>query len=291
MDQTLRINRETIKQHDRYAELLDELKNLSISLHYMSDDRKHQGQKRTLTLNPIPFSAPDIMVVGNETRYPMIYGITPPSGIAEWEEEGRDSLQDALRRVKRWADIQVRKGSRQGQGDLDAVYSRVLRDIEGSLDVQSEHSNQEVRRLAAELVELRKRSEEYCELGLVPKLEINETLQSIHEASAATLPALYRVLETYVKVAKTRLAALEKVHSVMKKFLDTVNTFYRDKSVQFHIDTGISIHSREKLLDPRRLSSGEKQLLYLFCNTILAREPASLLLIDEPELSLNLNCR
>ena len=35
------------------------------------------------------------------------------------------------------------------------------------------------------------------------------------------------------------------------------------------------------------LSSGEKQLLLLFCNIITAREQASIFIIDEPELSLN----
>lgn len=40
-------------------------------------------------------------------------------------------------------------------------------------------------------------------------------------------------------------------------------------------------------LDPNLLSSGEKQLLLLLSNTILARETAAIFLIDEPELSLN----
>jgi predicted ATPase len=35
------------------------------------------------------------------------------------------------------------------------------------------------------------------------------------------------------------------------------------------------------------LSSGEKQLLLLFCNTIRARTQANIFVVDEPELSLN----
>src|SRR5262249_12586799 len=41
-------------------------------------------------------------------------------------------------------------------------------------------------------------------------------------------------------------------------------------------------------IDPRRLSSGERQLLLLTSNTILARGKTSVFLIDEPELSLNI---
>ena len=40
-------------------------------------------------------------------------------------------------------------------------------------------------------------------------------------------------------------------------------------------------------MDPESLSSGERQLLLLFCYTLLAREKTSIFIIDEPELSLN----
>ncbi|KHD09288.1 hypothetical protein PN36_34135 [Candidatus Thiomargarita nelsonii] len=36
------------------------------------------------------------------------------------------------------------------------------------------------------------------------------------------------------------------------------------------------------------LSSGEKQLLLLFCNTLIARDKATIFIIDEPEISLNI---
>jgi ABC-type molybdenum transport system ATPase subunit/photorepair protein PhrA len=41
-------------------------------------------------------------------------------------------------------------------------------------------------------------------------------------------------------------------------------------------------------LEPESLSSGEKQLLLLFCNTLIARPNSTIFLIDEPELSLNI---
>jgi predicted ATP-dependent endonuclease of OLD family len=41
-------------------------------------------------------------------------------------------------------------------------------------------------------------------------------------------------------------------------------------------------------LNVNMLSSGEKHLLFLLCNTLVAREKASILIIDEPEISLNI---
>jgi energy-coupling factor transporter ATP-binding protein EcfA2 len=42
------------------------------------------------------------------------------------------------------------------------------------------------------------------------------------------------------------------------------------------------------MLAPAALSSGEKQLLLLFCNVIAAKNRTALFLLDEPELSLNI---
>ena len=61
-----------------------------------------------------------------------------------------------------------------------------------------------------------------------------------------------------------------------------------NKRVAFDLGRGITITSPDgEPLPPSVLSSGERQLLLLFCNTITAREHASIFIIDEPEISLN----
>ncbi|HBQ5356609.1 TPA: ATP-binding protein, partial [Klebsiella pneumoniae] len=44
----------------------------------------------------------------------------------------------------------------------------------------------------------------------------------------------------------------------------------------------------EEKLSASQLSSGEQQLLLLFCNVLVARDKPSLFIIDEPEISLNI---
>jgi len=291
-DQKLSVNSGTIKQPERYTELLEALKGLHIRLHYLSDDRKHQGRLQD-SEEQAELVEHGVVVTGEQIRNRLVHGLLRQGEFVEWHEaEGRDSLLATMKRVTQWADTQVRKGATKGQGDSDTIYSRVLNDIAHSLDVQPENTQEEVLRLAAELEELRKRNSEYHRLGLVPDLPADDMLRSIHEANAAvsaatTLPVLYKVLKPYVDVVKARLTALEEVHFVISKFLNTVNEFYRNKNVHFHIDKGFTIRSGDEKLNPLWLSSGERQLLLLFCNTILARGHASLFLIDEPELSLN----
>ena len=67
-----------------------------------------------------------------------------------------------------------------------------------------------------------------------------------------------------------------------------MNDFYIDKHVDFDLTEGLRIFSdRGQKLPPSILSSGEKQLLLLFCHTIVASEKSSIVIIDEPEISLN----
>ena len=78
------------------------------------------------------------------------------------------------------------------------------------------------------------------------------------------------------------------VLSLVRLFVTNMNSFYTGKCVQFSLQTGLAVFSgggtRLKL---NMLSSGEKQLLLLFCNTLIARDRSAIFIIDEPELSLN----
>ncbi|MBN3927049.1 AAA family ATPase [Nostoc sp. NMS4] len=63
----------------------------------------------------------------------------------------------------------------------------------------------------------------------------------------------------------------------------------QDKYIRLHVRDGLKIFTQEgKELSPETLSSGEKQLLLLFCNTLTARDKATIFIIDEPEISLNI---
>src|SRR6185503_8346786 len=79
------------------------------------------------------------------------------------------------------------------------------------------------------------------------------------------------------------------VYQVVSTFVSVMNQFYAPKRFSFTVQEGISIFDKRGApLEPQLLSSGERQLLTLFCTTVLARDQAALFLIDEPELSLNI---
>ena len=62
-----------------------------------------------------------------------------------------------------------------------------------------------------------------------------------------------------------------------------------DKEIRFQLSQGFMIINRfGDILQPAQLSSGEQQLLLLFCYVLVARDTPSIFMIDEPEISLNI---
>ena len=73
-------------------------------------------------------------------------------------------------------------------------------------------------------------------------------------------------------------------------FVDNLNNYFNNKTISYTVKTGFIINQKitEDKIEFRDLSSGEKQLVLLFCNIILASAKASIFIIDEPEISLNI---
>ena len=70
--------------------------------------------------------------------------------------------------------------------------------------------------------------------------------------------------------------------------VDLMNSFYRDKQISYDVHAGFAIKTMGgNPLKPQMLSSGERHLLLLFCNTVQALDKPSIFVIDEPEISLN----
>jgi ABC-type glutathione transport system ATPase component len=97
------------------------------------------------------------------------------------------------------------------------------------------------------------------------------------------------VIETYVQDTRKKLAVLDPLRERLQLFTDFLNQHYTSKRVIIDQEVGfrIEVEGSGEPLPPTRLSSGEQQILVLAHQILFPAKPGTLVLIDEPELSLH----
>jgi len=122
---------------------------------------------------------------------------------------------------------------------------------------------------------------------------IDQTLSEIKKSSGDASNIDFRSLEAFRKTQKIIKMSLhskfltEEVFSPIDLFLSTLKDFIIDKNFNF-IGGELNINNGHGTIIPEHLSSGEKQLLILFIETLLQRGKQYVFLTDEPELSLHI---
>lgn len=116
--------------------------------------------------------------------------------------------------------------------------------------------------------------------------------------------ALSQDLDSYIYDMKTdpslmyyRMSMLDAEESVqskikerIKNFCDVVNSLFKDTDKSIEIEGNkFIINSNGTLLSTNSLSSGEKQILLILLRVFLLNEKEAIVLIDEPENSLDIS--
>lgn len=102
----------------------------------------------------------------------------------------------------------------------------------------------------------------------------------------------YSSIQNAIRLAKSAVQIRQSISTVMErtnKLILFLNDMFADSQKTINMNTG-TLEIRDSLgrtLTPYQLSSGEKQLFYIALTVFLANDKKSLILMDEPELSLH----
>lgn len=98
------------------------------------------------------------------------------------------------------------------------------------------------------------------------------------------------VMTLYVEDTERKLGALDDLARRIEILLANINNKYRHKTIFIDRAKGLEARTEEgKILDLEALSSGEQHELVLHYDLLFRVKPNTLVLIDEPELSLHVN--
>jgi ABC-type dipeptide/oligopeptide/nickel transport system ATPase subunit len=208
-----------------------------------------------------------------------------PLQLGEAVEKNPTGLQPALNGLREWARSRALEGSNLGQRDVNVIYIDLLKRLS-----RANEFPESLTELIAKLALQGQRSALFSRFGLTSEIDVNSIIDVISGTPPARQNVMAQVVKPYMDSNEARFAALDSLQQTLATFVDELNTaFFQNKEVGFDLGQGVKISSGGSPLDPKVLSSGEKQLLVLFCNVAQASNGQSIFIIDEPELSLNVS--
>jgi energy-coupling factor transporter ATP-binding protein EcfA2 len=224
-----------------------------------------------------------------ELRRTMQFG--EPKRINELVVRSREiALSQALATASRWISRKAVIGANKGSMNVHSVYEDVLRRlVSPSSRNAAAASAESIPELLTQLTRIDTKSSEHARYELATHLPTNDFRRALGGRHTSKTDLAVELLRPYVKSVEGRLEAVEPIYVLIDRFVSIINSLLIDKTVTFKLSQGFTIQNKLGLaLDPAQLSSGEQQLLLLFCYVLTARDAPTVFMIDEPEISLNI---
>ncbi|MDV2990022.1 MAG: AAA family ATPase [Dehalogenimonas sp.] len=268
------------EDHSKVVEILE---TLGINLVFLADNREIQGTSPIT--ETIDFHGDKLVLERPFTLFErdLLFRST--------QRDKADSvpLLEAINQLTTWIRDRVVEASNRGDTNASTIYTDLIKTIASIKRNEIDVTDVQVADLRNTLLSLSEINKQYSDLGLLPQMNLEtvaETIKSVDNQAAKN--ALYSVTKPYIDGITARFKALEEIKDIINIFLRNINGFYKDKLIQYNYSTGISIKTNEgQALDQAVLSSGEKQLLLLFCHAVAVTNTSRIFVIDEPEISLN----
>ena len=181
--------------------------------------------------------------------------------------------------IKRILNACVNKYSEESQKVDKTFPMRVIEEMKNPKEI-------DVANLREKFKALKIKREELDELGLL----FNDVKEEELEKNLNLEKNILSILNLYMIETTKKFNVFAKEEEKLKAFLDIINNrikFYR-KKMFIDKDRGIYfISDTERDFSVDKLSSGEKNILILFYDFLFGCEKNTLILIDEPEISLH----
>lgn len=258
--------------HEKY---LVALNSLGINCYFIAADRRIKSdaldERLTFSLNSIELERRDDDVISKvRVQY----------------------LKDALSGAARCINRQVIKASNAGTKDTNNIFIELLRRIEADNDmicVKDDDWDIQLSSSLVKLEKLNKSNKRLSKIGIAPGFDVDVIASIVKSSGSSQKSFIYTILNHYIDSLTARLRALEPIGNTIQTFIRLLNSLLSYKRIAFSPLDGFVIEGMENSpLDVEKLSSGEQQLLLMFCYLLISNEQQSIFIIDEPEISLNI---
>ncbi len=211
--------------------------------------------------------------------------LSPPS--ADWRYRTPDramtaTVQEYSKDLKRRLETSLANYAKQSQKLDQSFPQRLLQASVGPFNL--EQLKRELQNVEATRARLKK-------IGILDSGDSTQDSYPLQISQLESLqPAQLSVMSVYARDTREKLAVLEELSERTELLLEVLNRKFTNKRVTISRDSGLAIFGRdEKAIPVTALSSGEQHELVLLYDLLFKVKPNTLVLIDEPELSLHIS--
>lgn len=202
-------------------------------------------------------------------------------------EDFRIPLPEVVNALEARFRSEAYKQGAEGEQNAAAVYLDIAKTLNRDRRRVESRYIPEIRDVLGTLENLKASSHSFIRHGLMSEYPFDEFINIYKQASKAKKAKIEAVIIPFLDSIQRRINSLNGIHRSITVFEQELDQYFKRKSVQYHILYGLTISDENGDLDLDYLSSGEKQLIFLLSAAAVSRARRSIILIDEPELSLN----
>ncbi len=211
------------------------------------------------------------------SNFPEERGFRPDS-----ERQATNTVQEYSRDLKRKLESALATYAKQSQ-KLDQTFPQRL--------LQQTLTPLTIEQLKEKMQRVEETRERLKKIGI---LDSGDAVQESYPLQIAQLDALkseqVAVMSVYASDTEEKLAALEELAGRVEILLGVLNRKFINKQVMVSREAGLAIFGKDgKPIPVSALSSGEQHELVLLYDLLFKVKPNTLVLIDEPELSLHIS--
>lgn len=179
--------------------------------------------------------------------------------------------------------VRIQQDYGQKAAELDQSYPYRL--VDNMKDLQ--FTKAELYSIENSLNELEKRRERLMGAGLLKKTEWQSRKLNTNTRS----PYVLKAIQLYIDDTEQKFSLFDDELKKIELFRKIINDRLLWKEVKINVEKGIEVESTETDLPIplEKLSSGEQHLLVLYYDMIFRIDAGTLVLIDEPEISLHVS--
>ena len=199
-------------------------------------------------------------------------------------------LQDAINKASSYTNRKIIESSKDGSQNTNEIFIQLISKIAETLPQKNKSKSNNIDEFDPELAlnNIKSENDKFFKKGLLPEINSEDLISLYKNSKEDQRTVLLKLISSYIDTIRARHNTLEPITKTIEIFLRSLNKLFNHKELSFSPSAGFTIKGfKKELLVPSQLSSGEQQLLLMFCYLLASNEHNAIFMIDEPEISLN----